>query len=110
VLRFVVEAQPERLAVGVERVARRAFALDHQHLLRPARCRLEAERAAAGKQIKAAQTAHILSQPVEQRFAHAIRCRPEGLLRRKGDEAAAPCAADHAHAVALHRRAPISAA
>ena len=54
-----------------------AVALQQHHLGRAARGGLEAERPAAGEGIQAAPALQVLSQPVEQGFAHAVRGRPQ---------------------------------
>src|SRR5262249_53202799 len=97
----------ELLGAVAKRAQHRRVLLYHHDRSRAARQSLEAERTAPGEQIEAGPPAQVLAEPVEQRFADALRRGPE--VERVGeiDETAAPCAADDAHGVApspAHRR------
>jgi len=52
-----------------------AILFHEAHMCRAARQRLEPECATAGKQVQHACSRDARLQPVEQGFAHAIRCR-----------------------------------
>ena len=46
--------------------------LDHQHMGRATRCGLQAQHAGACKRVYAAPAAQVLTQPIEQGFAHPV--------------------------------------
>ena len=74
-------AGADALARRFERRKRGAIALDHDYACGATRCGLETQSAAAGKEIQATQTREPLSQPVEERLAHAIGRRSEPWAR-----------------------------
>ena len=88
-------------AEGVGRALQRGGdrwpALDHDHRLRAARCRLEPERSGSGKEIETARAFHVATQPVEQGLPHSIRCRADLLRLRHRQPPAAPAPGDDAH-------------
>ena len=62
---------------------------------------LEGQRARAGVEIEAVLASQFLAQPVEQRFADAVRRRAQSFDGRKPDQAPAPGAADDADPVGV---------
>ena len=55
--------------------------------------------AAAGEEVKAMPAVEFLAEPVEQRFAHAVRRRAQAFAVGKAQDAAAIMAADDADRV-----------
>src|SRR5882724_1066876 len=90
-------ASADTLARSFERRKRRAVTLDHHDARRTARSRFEAERSAAREKIEASEAVEPLSEPVEERFAHAIGCRAQSWPRGNLDAAPAVFARDDAH-------------
>ena len=84
--------------MNLQRRERLTRALDQGDVGRAARGRFKAEDAAAGEQIEAGEAAKILSQPVEQGFAHPVRRRPQAGRIGYLYQAAAPFAASDADA------------
>src|SRR5690242_4047759 len=90
--------EPCRLA---QRRGHLAVLLHHHHARRPARERLEAERAAAGEEVHAGKAVQALAEPVEERFADTVWSGSQLRGGREADDAAAPAAADDANAIAF---------
>src|SRR6185503_9358156 len=78
-----------------------AILLDHHHARGAARGRLEAERAAAGEEIEAAQSLQPLPEPVEERLAHPIGRRAQARPRRYLDATVAVFVGDDANSACL---------
>src|SRR5258706_8967791 len=89
-------ARADLVARRLQRRKSRAVVFDHHHARRAARSRLEAERAAAGKKIEATLAIQPLSEPVEERLAHAVGRRAQARPRRHLDAPAAILARDDA--------------
>src|SRR5205823_7811274 len=89
-------ARAERLARRLQCVERRAVRFDHHHAGSAARGGLETERAGAGEKIEATLAVEPLSQPVEERLAHAVGRRPQARPRRDADAPSAVAASDDA--------------
>src|SRR4051812_35254162 len=89
-------ARADRLARDLQRVERGAICFHHHDARGAARGRLEAERTGAGEKIEATLAAEPLSQPVEERLAHAIRRRAQSRARGDADAPAAILARDDA--------------
>ncbi len=68
--------------------------LNHHHPLGTARGRLQAQRTGARKQIQAPPALKRLSEPVEQRLADTIGCRPKARHHRYRERGALPLPAD----------------
>src|SRR5712664_1472677 len=77
----------------------------HHHPRGTARGGLEAERAAAGKEVEAGEAVEPLAEPVEQRLAHAVRRRAQIGPGRHGDAAAAVFPGNNSNSpfVRMHR-------
>ena len=88
----------ERGAACFERPDRHTVHLDHYDPRCTARGGLEAERTASRVQVEARQAVQLLAEPVEERFAHAVRRRPQPGARRNAQQPAAIFAADDADA------------
>jgi hypothetical protein len=97
--------QVESFGSGAQ-VGRRRAVLFHQHCTgRATRQRFEGQRAVAGKQVEHAHAVDVRCQPVEQRFAHAIRRGPQARRIQENpfpaaqgatDDAQFPCSTLHA--------------
>ena len=61
---------------------------------------LETQCTGSGEQVQAARTGNFMLQPVEQRLADPVGCRPEGWQIGKLDSAPSPYSADDANRVA----------
>src|SRR3954469_14625492 len=96
-LHEVHRPRADALARGFERRKRGVVTLDHHDSRRAARGGFEAERSAAREKIEATQAVEPLSQPVEERLAHAIGCRAQPWPRGNLDAAATGFAGDDAH-------------
>src|SRR4029077_13647799 len=94
-----LDAQADRLARRLETAKGDRVDLHQHHARRAARGGLEAERAAAGKEIEAGEPVKALPEPVEQRLAHAVRCRPQSRPFRHRDAPSAMLAANDPYAV-----------
>ncbi len=82
---------------------------------RPARDRLEAERAGTGEEIDDAraferQARNAMREDVEQTLAHAVGGRAQAFVLRGGDRAPAQGSADDPHAPPSGRRMPVALA
>ena len=89
----VVRAQGADRAFEQDRDA--PFPLDHDHVLRAARCGLEPERSRTSEEIETAGGGDVLAQPVEQGLAHPVRGRAQRPGHRQ--HPAAPAAGNDAH-------------
>ncbi len=90
---------PSNVFAAAERVDQRAVPVHGNGKRGSARRGLERQRAGSGKKIEAALARQVLSQPVEQGLADAIRRRPQAFGLREAEHAAAPRAADDANAI-----------
>src|SRR5262245_2321135 len=94
-------AQAERLDVFPHERARLGGIVDEQREDRTARERFEPKRAASGKEIEHAGTAHGIGvsvhEDIEQRLAQPVGGRPDRLRLGCGKRAAAQAPADDAH-------------
>src|SRR5690348_9074258 len=70
-------ARADQLARRLQCVERRAIGFHHHDSRRAARRGLETERARTGEEIEATLAVEPLSEPVEERLAHAIGRGPE---------------------------------
>src|SRR5919197_2669260 len=86
----------DRLARRLQRAVCRAIGLDHHDARRAARSRLEAEGAGAGEKIEATLAVEPLSQPVEERLAHAVGRWAQARARGDANAPAAILARDDA--------------
>jgi len=73
-----------------------AVLLDHHYPCGAAGRGFEAKRPAAGEKVQARETGELLAEPVEQRFAHAVRCRPQPGASSEAQHPAAISSADDA--------------
>src|SRR5690349_6591719 len=90
-------ARADQLARRSQGAERRSIGLHHHHARRAARRRLEAQRTGAGEKIEATLAVEPLSQPIEERLAHAVGCRPQSGARGDADASPAVLAGDDAH-------------
>ena len=91
----------ERGAAAMELRQGDAVCLDHHHSRSAAGGGFEAERATPGEKIQAREAGEFLAEPVEQRFAHSVRRRPQPGTRRHAQQPAAVFSADDAQLSAL---------
>ena len=106
----------QRLDIAADGRARVRALLHEQAEARAARHRLEPERARAGKQIEHAGVREIelwraVLEHVEQRLAHAVRCRPRGEALRRLDALSSELAGydSHVSGFMLIAAAPLAA-
>ena len=92
-------AGTEHSGVGGKRCQHFRRRVDHHHPLRAARRRFKAERAAAGKEVEARPPREILPEPVEQRFANAVRRRAQTLRVGERQGSPPPLPTDDAYCV-----------
>jgi hypothetical protein len=85
--------------IGTQLPGRLTVALDHQDPCRAARSRLEAQRPAAGKQIEATLAVKALTEPVKERFPHAVGRRTQAVEVEDRQRCALPVAANDADGV-----------
>src|SRR3546814_21081309 len=96
----------EKRQRGTDRTGLLAAFLDETATRRAARQRLDAKRAAAGKQIQAARAINTRCEPIEQGLPDTIGSWPHALGRIELDHARAPFTAHHAQlagAASVHR-------
>jgi fused signal recognition particle receptor len=86
----------ERGAAAMKLRQGNAVLLNHHHPRGAAGRGFETERPAAGEKIQAREAGKFLAEPVEQRFAHAVRGRPQPGARCEAQHPAAVFSADDA--------------
>jgi hypothetical protein len=91
---YLAACAAEHRQSGLNGPRRSRIALDKDHLGRPSRERLEAERAAAGKEVETATAGQLELQPVEHRFPDPVRGRPQLFLLREIQFSSTPFPAD----------------
>lgn len=86
----------ERRAAALELRQRHAVSFDHDDSPGAAGGGLESECTATSKKIQAGETGKLLAKPVEQRFTHAVRRRPQSGTCRHAQQPAAEFSSDDA--------------
>ena len=87
----------QAFGIGAQAGCQARVLLAQQHLDGTTRGGLEAQRAAAGEGVEAAQPGQVLTQPVEERLAHAVGRRAQTGPGRHRQLAAFPQPADDAN-------------